>query len=943
MTPRIMLIDGHALAFRAFYALADKGLRTSTGEPTYAIFGFASILLNAIKEHQPTHIAVSFDIGRTFRDDLYSEYKAGRSETPVEFHPQLERIKELMQAFSIPIYVAAGFEADDVLGTLARQATAANVATIILTGDSDTLQLVDEHVHVLLANPFGQRMTSIEYDEAKVIERYDGLRPNQLADLRGLKGDASDNIPGVKGIGEKGAIALLNQFTTIDGIYARFEEVPNRYKKVLVDQYEAAQFSKRLATIVTDAPVALNLENCDINDYDKSSVIRFLQSLEIGQSLVARLPASGRNPVQSLPSNTPIVATRATPTAHNAQLDMFGGEEHHAAMAEASPALRQGYVTVTTHDQLRLLHERIKTTGAVAFDTETTGTAVFQDECVGVSLACAPHEAWYIPLRHHGVETLPRTEILAVLSDIFGDPAIAKYAHNAKFDVEVLLQLGIAVTPLHFDTMLAASLLDKRRSLKELAFYELMLPEPPPSIETLIGKGKQQISIDHADITAVTNYAASDADYTWQIASKLMPAIAEQPHTAQLLYELEMPLIAVLARMEQAGIRVDREYLASLSHRVSGQIQQLEGEIFAIAGTRFNIASGDQLSDVLFGTLQLPTQGLEKTKTGRWSLTADVLERLRPSDSTLIVERILQHRQLSKLQSTYIDALPQMINPRTGRIHTSYNQLGAATGRLSSVDPNLQNIPTRTAEGRAVRRAFVADAEHVLIAADYSQIELRVLAHMTNDPALVRAFHDDQDIHAATAARLFQVTPEAVTKEQRRIAKTTVFGVIYGISAFGLAQRTELSRSEAQKLIDDFFAQFPEVRHYIERTIAQGKQLGYVESLFGRRRPVPEINIKGPRQQAAEREAINHPIQATAADIMKMAMLRVDAALRAYGPQVRLLLQVHDELIVEAPASEQLAVMTIIRHEMQHAYANLAVPLKVEVEVGTHWDDLHEM
>ena len=943
MTPRIMLIDGHALAFRAFYALADKGLRTSNGEPTYAIFGFASILLNAIKEHQPTHIAVSFDIGRTFRDDLYSEYKAGRSETPVEFHPQLDRIKELMQAFSIPIYVAAGFEADDVLGTLARQATAADVDTIILTGDSDTLQLVDEHVHVLLANPFGQRMTSIEYDEAKVIERYDGLRPNQLADLRGLKGDASDNIPGVKGIGEKGAIALLNQFTTIEGIFARFEEVPNRYKKVLTDQYEAAQFSKRLATIVTDAPVTLDLAECDITDYDKSSVVRFLQSLEIGQSLVTRLPVSGRNPVHALPSNAPTAPTRPASTAHSAQLDMFGGGAIDTTPTEMSATLRHGYTTVTSIDQLQALHERIKTVGAVAFDTETTGTAVFQDECVGVSLACAPHEAWYIPLRHQGVETLPRAEILAVLGEIFGDTSIAKYAHNAKFDVEVLLQLGINVVSLQFDTMLAASLLDKRRSLKELAFYELMLPEPPPSIETLIGKGKQQISIDQADITAVTNYAASDADYTWQIASKLIPAIAEQVSTAHLLYELEMPLIAVLARMEQAGIRVDRDYLELLSQRVSGQIQQLEGEIFAIAGSRFNIASSDQLSDVLFGTLQLPTQGLEKTKTGRWSLTADVLERLRPSDSSLIVERILQHRQLSKLQSTYIDALPHMINPHTGRIHTSYNQLGAATGRLSSVDPNLQNIPTRTAEGRAVRRAFVADAGHVLIAADYSQIELRVLAHMTNDPALVKAFHEDQDIHAATAARLFQVVPEAVTKDQRRIAKTTVFGVIYGISAFGLAQRTDLSRTEAQKLIDDFFAQFPEVRHYIERTIAQGKQLGYVESLFGRRRSVPEINIKGPRQQAAEREAINHPIQATAADIMKMAMLRVDAALRAHGPQVRLLLQVHDELIVEAPESEQMAIVALIRHEMQNAYADLAVPLKVEVEVGTRWDDLHEL
>ncbi len=935
-TPRILLIDGHALAFRALFAMADTGMRTSSGEATYAVFGFAAIMLNAIKEHQPTHIAVSFDIGRTFRDDLYSEYKAGRNETPQEFHSQLERIKEMMQAFNIPIYVAAGFEADDVLGTLARQATAQQVRTLILTGDSDTLQLVDSYVNVLLANPFGQRMSSIVYDEAKVIERYGGLKPNQLADLRGLKGDSSDNIPGVKGIGEKGAIALLNEFGNVDQIFANLELVPNRYKKVLAGQQEAAEFSRMLATIVVNAPVELVMADCDVSGYDKANVVRFFQSLEIGQTLIGRLPASNQAVTPPPPS-----APKATlpSRAANQQMDMFGNAPEPGEAVE----LRAGYVTVTDEATLATVVAECRSVGAFAFDTETTGTSVFRDKCIGISIACHANQAWYIPIVHQQVEVLPVALIVSQLGPLFGDASIQKSAHNAKFDIESLLGIGITVNGLTFDSMLAASLLDKRRGLKELAFYELQLSELPVTIDQLIGKGKNQTTLDTADIVAVTNYAGSDADYTLQLTHALRPQIDAQAGVADIFYRLEMPLIAVLVRMEQAGISVDEAYLGELSGRITARIGELERDIFAIAGNTFNIASGDQLSDVLFGKLGLPTQGLEKTKTGRWSLTAEVLEKLRPSDNTLIIERILLHRQLSKLKSTYVDALPVLINPQTKRVHTSYNQLGAATGRLSSVEPNLQNIPTRTEEGREVRRAFVAAPGCVLVAADYSQIELRVLAHITRDPNLLQAFHEDQDIHSATAAQLFGVAVADVTKEQRRIAKTTVFGVIYGISAFGLAQRTNLSRSESQVLIDGLFARFPGVREYIDTTIADARATGYVSSLFGRRRPMPEINIKGPRQQAAEREAINHPIQATAADIMKLAMLRVDAAIQAYGNGARLLLQVHDELIVEVPAAHQADIAALLRREMSAAYSDLAVPLKVDVEAGVSWDQLLEV
>lgn len=936
---RIMLIDGHALAFRAFYALAEQGLRTSTGEPTYAIFGFASIMLNAIKEHQPSHIAVSFDIGRTFRDDLYAEYKAGRGETPAEFHPQLEHIKQMMRAFSIPIYVAEGFEADDVLGTLARQATQQGVETLILTGDSDTLQLVDQHVHVLLANPFGQRMTSIEYDLAKVIERYDGLQPNQLADLRGLKGDSSDNIPGVKGIGEKGAITLLNLFGTVENIYAQFDAVPNRYKKVLDGQLDAALFSKKLATIVTDAPVTLELADCDITGYDKQEVIRFFQLFEIGKTLISRLPPSKTMATATvpLPESTPVARTKAP----NQQLDMFG--DNATAPAPIQHNLNTGYRTVLTVTDIQELVESCIHAGEFAFDTETTGTSVFRDQLIGISIACRDHHAWYVPIVHDNVEVLPTNMIRDALAPIFSNPAIRKYAHNAKFDIEALLQLEMVVDGLAFDTMLAASLLDKRRGLKDLAFYELQLTEEPTNIDELIGKGKNQTSLNHIDITAVTNYAASDADYTLQLTKRLAHTLAQQPTTQSLFTDLELPLIDVLVTMERHGIMIDIPYLAELSQRTGQRLATLEQEIYGIAGMSFNVASGDQLSDVLFGKLGLPTAGLEKTKTGRWSLNADALERLREHDQTLIIERILQHRQLSKLKSTYIDALPLLANPKTKRIHTSYNQLGAATGRLSSVDPNLQNIPTRTEEGREVRRAFVAAPECVLVAADYSQIELRVLAHITQDPNLMRAFHEDQDIHAATAAQLFGVPIHEVDKHQRRLAKTTVFGVIYGISAFGLSQRTNLSRTEAQALIDGLFARFPGIRSYIDNTIQQARTDGYVTSLFGRRRITPDIHNKGPRQQAAEREAINHPIQATAADIMKLAMLRVHRAIAQFGNHTKLLLQVHDELIVETPILHQHDVAHILRHEMSHAFVDLTVPLKVDVEAGDRWDNLHEL
>lgn len=961
--PLLALIDGHALAFRAFHALAKVGLRASNGEPTYAVYGFISIILNAIHEYHPKYVAVSFDVGRTFRDDMYAEYKAGRAETPEEFHQQLDRIKQLLAAFNIPIYTKDGYEADDVIGTLARQAAQQQVNTMILTGDTDTLQLVDDYVSVLLANPYVQKgKNTMLYEEAQVLERYSGLKPVQLADLRGLKGDTSDNIPGVKGIGEAGAIALLKQFGTVENLYDHLDEVPNRYKKALDGQRDPALFSKRLATIVCDVPVALDLGHAELRDYDRTKVIALFQELEFGASLVKRLPATGGGvELAELPETT------ASPR----QSDMFAAPAPAAPVGDgpqqlamfdlpaapsrpaplASPPLASNHIplgqyqAVCTEAQLTEVVAALHSCTGFAFDTETLGTRALQDDIVGVSVAVNPGHAWYLPFGHRQGEQLPRETVLGALRPFFADAQLPKYGHNAKFDIEVLEQAGVPVAGVTFDTMLAAALLNKRRGLKELAFYELGLPEPMTDIEELIGKrGKNQLQFADVPLEAATPYAAADADMTLRLAQALGPQLAEQPKVAEIFQKLEMPLIPVLARMEQAGIGLDVPFMRELGKRMGDDLAQLEDQIYAFNdGIKFNINSGDQLSDLLFKKLQLPTAGLERTKTGRYSLTAGVLETLAAKTDNPAIQLILRYRQLTKLKSTYVDALPELVNPATGRVHTTYSQLGAATGRLSSNDPNLQNIPTRTDDGREIRRGFVAAPGHMFIAADYSQVELRVLAHITQDPNLVQAFKEDQDIHAATAAQLFSVPIEQVNKNQRRIAKMTVFGVIYGISAFGLAARTDLSRTEAQQLIDALFARFPGLRDYIDSTLEEGRREGFVRSLFGRRRYMPDLKVSGPRRQAAEREAINAPIQATAADIMKIAMIRVDEALRQRQLATRMLLQVHDELIFEAPAGEVDTVVALVCEQMEHAYQFKQVPLKVDLEVGPNWEEMQEV
>jgi DNA polymerase-1 len=967
---RLALIDGHALAFRAFFAMRDSNLRSSSGEPTYAVFGFAQILLTMIQEQAPDYVAVSFDVGRTFRDDLYAEYKAGRAETPEEFHPQLDRIKQLVAALNIPVYVADGYEADDVIGCLSQQAAAQNVETIILTGDTDSLQLVDDHVRVLLANPYAKGgKTTTMYDEEAVRARYEGLAPAQLADLRGLKGDVTDNIPGVKGIGEKGAINLLNQFGTVEKLFDHLDEVPNRYKKALDGQRESAVFSKKLATIVCDVPgVQLDLNACTLDDYDRAAVIRLFQELEIGASsgLIKKLPNPSGAPID--PSEIVATAPAARPVARGPvmQHDMFdaalpetlpppavevgGGTmqlalfDDFAAPAPAAPLPSHGdYSAITTEAQLDALIGELNAAPCFAFDTEATGLRPFESALVGISIATTPGSAVYIPFGHTQGEQLPRERVIAALRPFFEDPARPKVAHNAKFDMEALTTAGIEVQGLTFDTMIAAGLLGKQRvGLKDLAFYELRLPEVLTPIEDLIGRGSKQISFDQVPIERATPYAAADADMTLRLKPVLEEQLVAQERINGIFTRLEMPLVPVLVAMERAGITLDSDYIRALGTRLQSRIGELEEQIYATAGERFNINSGQQLNTILFDRLGIDPKpfGLSRLKSGGYSLTAEVFEQMAASGLD-IAQLILSYRQLTKLKSTYIDALPTMVNPKTGRVHTSYSQIGAATGRLASLDPNLQNIPVRTEEGREIRRGFVAAPGHKFVAADYSQIELRVLAHVTRDPALVETFVEGRDIHAATAARLFGVPQDKVDKNQRRIAKTTVFGVIYGISSFGLSQRLGLDRATSQELINGLFASFPGIKAYIDEVQRTVRETGYVSTLFGRRRYFAGLAAgdKGPQAQAALREAINAPIQGTAADLMKIAMVNTYRALEASGLRTRLLLQVHDELILEAPDDEVEAAAQLVCETMEGAY-QLAVPLGVEVEQGANWEEM---
>ncbi len=901
--PTLVLVDGHGLAYRAYHALPPT-LATSSGEPTNVVFGFTAMLLEVLNDFQPQYIVVCFDSGKSFRQDLFEEYKAHRPETPDDLKQQLERIRQVLRAFGIPIVTSEGYEADDLIGTLARQAIDQGLDVLIVTGDTDLLQLVDEHVKAIL--PGRQRFGDYRvFDRQAVNERY-GFPPERLPDYKALVGDPSDNIPGVPGIGEKTATRLLQEFGSLEVILDRLDAVePPRVREALRAARETVLASRQLATIVRDAPVTLDLERARFGSFDREQVLALFRELEF-RSLVPRIPQ---------PRQAPAVT--------------------------AQP-LSQRMAVLSAADLERLVSD-LSTCRAFALDVETTALHPMYAELVGLAIATAPDRSYYIPLGHRtGDHQLDPERVIAALGSYLRQGTIERYAHHGKYDALVLERAGFPRPRIDFDTMIAAYLLGENAvGLKELAFTKLGWEMQ--EITELIGRGKKQLTMDRAEIARVTQYACADVEATYRLVEVLRPQLEAQ-NLVRLFEEIELPLIDVLIDMEKAGIAVDVPYLRDLSKDLERQLLQLERRIYELAGHPFNINSPQQLSTVLFDELRLPRG--KRTKTG-YSVAQEVLEGLR--DAHPIIDAILEYRQLAKLKSTYVDALPEQVHPVTGRVHTIFHQTVAATGRLSSSDPNLQNIPVRGDLGRAVRRAFIADNRPgyriadepiVLLSADYSQIELRLMAHFSQDPALLRAFAEGKDIHAATAAEVFGVPLEAVSPEMRRVAKTVNFGIMYGMQAYGLARDTGMSRQEAQRFIEAYFQRFPGVARYLEETRRRAAEQGYVETLFGRRRYLPEINSSNPaRRQAAERMAVNMPLQGTAADIMKLAMIRVHRALQEHEYKSRLLLQVHDELVLEVPQSELPTVAELITSLMR-SVVELSVPLEVEAKAGPNWADL---
>lgn len=922
MPPILYLIDGHALAYRTYFAITLSGqqLTTSSGEPTAGIYGFASVLLRLLEQENPEYLAVAFDTGVTFRNDLYAEYKATRAKMPDDLRPQIERIREMVDVFGFPRLEAEGFEADDVLGSIARQAAENGLGVKIITGDRDLLQLVNDRVIVNLA---GSKLSEArDFGVKEVIETL-GIRPEQVVDYKALVGDKSDNIPGVGGIGEKTAITLLHQYVNLDDIYAHLDQIPTRVRTLLEKDREKAYLSRQLATIRTDLAIMLSLEKARTSQINPAGVEGFFQQLEF-RSLLPRLKK---------------LESRVMPAPSTGQQLLLFGEP---LVKIGEPPPQDGeWITVQTREALAELCRKLENVTVLSLDTETTSTDPMRAELVGISLAFEAGQGYYLPVGHRtGEEQLPAKEVLKALHPVLTSPQVAKIGHNLKYDALVLESQGVSVAPLTFDTMIAAWLVQPdsyNLGLKELA--EAYLGVQMTHIEELIGKGKNQLTMDQVPVSSVAAYAGADAE----ICLRLLPLLRErleQVNAVRLFEEIEMPLVPVLGMMERNGVMLDVPFLQQMSHELTSRLLQIEKDIFQVVGYSFNLNSTQQLSKVLFETLKLePPDRRKKTTSGHFSTSAGVLEELRNQHP--VVEKILEYRELAKLKSTYVDALPQQINPHTGRVHTSYNQTGSVTGRLASSDPNLQNIPTRTETGRLVRNAFIAAPGYRLLSVDYSQIELRIVAHMAQDEAMLASFRAGLDIHAATAAAIYGVELERVTKEQRRHAKAINFGLIYGMSAFGLHRSTGLTLAEAENFVKAYFQQFPGVKAFLDDLRRQASREGYVETLLGRRRYFPNLksNANPALRAREEREAINAPVQGTAADIMKLAMVRLPPALKEAGLGARMLLQVHDELVLEVPENERDETVQVVRRVMENAYP-LSIPLVTEARWGHNWGSL---
>jgi len=927
MPPTLYLIDGHALAYRTYFALTrgsggDRWI-TRGGEPTAGVYGFASVLLRILEQERPDYLMVAFDTGKTFRDDLFPDYKGTRAKMPDDLVVQIERVRQLVDAFNIPRLEAEGYEADDVLGSVAKKVVAQGMGVKIITGDRDLLQLVDERIIVSL--PGKSLSDAKDYLPSDVFD-FLGVRPDQVVDFKALVGDKSDNIPGVTGIGDKTAAALLANYGTLDNIYAHLDDIPDSLRKKLEAGRDSAYLSQHLSRIVSELEIPFDLEQARSDHFDPRQVETLFRELEfrsLFDRLMALVDAYGRTPARS-----------------GRQLSLFTDP---AQVQETKRATDKSNVQIiNTPQTLNELLARLEHAKQISFDTETTSTDQMSAELVGISLAVDEEGGYYIPVGHHAAqdEQLPLDLILEALRVPLTAPGLPKVGHNVKYDFVVLARQGLRVAPLTFDTMIAEWLINPASrflGLKNLAWDRLNMQMT--EIEELIGKGRNQRSMAEVPIQVAAAYAADDAVAPLRLIPQLKEEL-ENNQATRLFDEVEMPLVSVLADMEMAGIALDIEFLGQMSAELNERMRTIEAQIHNTVGMNFNLNSPQQLSEALFDRLKLtPPDRTQRTSTGFYSTAAGTLEAM--SGVHPVVDWVLEYRELSKLKSTYVDALPGQLNPRTGRVHTSYNQTGSVTGRIASSDPNLQNIPIRTDLGRQVRRAFIADPGYLLLTIDYSQVELRIAAHMANDQAMLAAFQTGQDIHAATAAAIYNVTLDQVTSAQRSRAKGINFGLIYGMSPFGLTRATDLTLAEAENFVQAYFQQFPGIKKYLDGIRRLAAEQGFVETLLGRRRYFP--GLKNPSNQTIrnreEREAINAPIQGTAADIMKIAMLRVPIALAQAGLSAKMLLQVHDELVLECPTEEHQAVAAVVRRIMQEAYT-LNAPLQTEARCGPNWYEM---
>jgi len=929
---KLFLLDAFALIYRAYFAFSRNPRVNSRGENTSAAFGFTNALLDVLKKENPTHIAVVFDApgGATNRMDDFADYKANREEMPEDIRTMLEPIKEIIEAFKIPILLKEGFEADDVIGTLAKEAEKQGFITYMMTPDKDFGQLVSENIFMFKPARGGKSPEVLGIQE--VCEKFEVDDPLKVIDVLGLWGDAVDNIPGIPGIGEKTSKKLIAKYGSVDGLIEHAHELKGKQKENVINFADQGRMSKMLATIITDVDVPFDPDDLKMCDPDEEKIKEVFTKLEF-RNLAKRVLGEE------------IVVTAATSSSKkdDNQLDLFGTQsmnEDQEVMTTSElktiATEKPNYHFVTTPEERSALLQKIMQQKSVCFDTETTGLESRHADVVGIAFSFKKREAYYVPCSDDGQAT---AKIVEEFRPFFESETIEKVAHNLKYDEQVINRYGIAIKGPRFDTMIAHYLLspDGKHSMDFLAEYYLKYQ--PVSIESLIGKkGKNQKNMRDIDPKEVVDYACEDADITWQLKELFEPEIQKE-HLKHLFYEIEMPLVGVLKSMEQEGIRIDIDGLTKFSKALEEDLVKLEKQIIELAGEEFNIDSPRQLGTILFEKLEISKKA-KKTKTGQYSTSEDVLQK--HVNDHEIVPLILDYRSLRKLKNTYVDPLPELVDEVDGRVHTHYMQTVAATGRLSSTSPNLQNIPIRTEKGREIRKAFVPrDENHWLMAADYSQIELRIIAALSEDENMVAAFQKGLDIHAATAAKVYGVSIEEVTREQRSNAKAVNFGIIYGQSAFGLSQNLGISRTEAKQIIDSYFEQYPAIKSYMENAKVRAKELGYVETIMQRRRYLPDIDSKNAIVRGyAERNAINAPIQGSAADIIKMAMIRVFERMQKENVKSKMLLQVHDELVFDVLKNEEEIMRKIVKEEMENA-ADLVVPMVVEMEFANNWLEAH--